>query len=227
MMLTKLQIKALRKLSRSPEASDYPGGTARTNIDNALEFIEKTLPDFRQRIAGKDVLDFGCGLGHQTVAMARAGARSVTGVDLPRSFLQTRWDELRKLGLNNINFRTGEIADQFDVVISCSSFEHFSDPAMILGLMRDRVRPGGQVLITFAEPWFSPRGSHSDGWTQLPWVNLIFPEHVVMEVRRQYRSDGARHYEDVEGGLNRMTVAKFERLIAASGLEIQEKHPLN
>jgi 2-polyprenyl-3-methyl-5-hydroxy-6-metoxy-1,4-benzoquinol methylase len=138
-MLASLQEQVLRRLSRAPDAPEYPGGTARTNIDNALEFIEKTVPDFRQRIAGKDVLDFGCGLGHQTVAMARAGARRVTGVDLPRPFLEKRWNELRQLGLNNIEFRTGEITDQFDLAISCSSFEHFSDPGMILGLMRDRV----------------------------------------------------------------------------------------
>lgn len=37
-----------------------------------------------------------------------------------------------------------------------------------------------------------------------------------MQVRSRFRCDGARRYEDVEGGLNRMTVGRFEDLIRAS-----------
>ena len=41
-----------------------------------------------------------------------------------------------------------------------------------------------------------------------------------MAVRSRYRDDGATRYEDVESGLNRMTVARFERTVAASGLTV-------
>ena len=60
-----------------------------------------------------------------------------------------------------------------------------------------------------------------DGFTRLPWVSLLFHERTVMNVRSRYRSDGARRYEDVEGGLNRMSVTRFERLMRESGLQIQ------
>ena len=42
-----------------------------------------------------------------------------------------------------------------------------------------------------------------------------------MHVRSQFRADGARRYEDVEGGLNRMTLAKFESIIRSSGLTVE------
>ena len=59
-----------------------------------------------------------------------------------------------------------------------------------------------------------------DGFTRVPWVNLLFPEQIVLRVRSRYRTDGALRYEDIEGGLNRMTVARFERLINESNMAV-------
>src|SRR5262249_35240629 len=89
----------------------------------------------------------------------------------------------------------------FDAIYSCSSFEHFADPAHVLTLMRERLKPDGLLVIAFAEPWFSPRGHHMSDFTRLPWVNVLFREADVMTVRASYHPDGATRYEDVEGGL--------------------------
>jgi hypothetical protein len=45
-----------------------------------------------------------------------------------------------------------------------------------------------------------------------------------MKARSRYRKDGAQAYEAVESGLNRMTLAKFERLIERSGLRVVDRH---
>ena len=74
--LTGLGEKILMSLWRDPQAADYPGATMRATVGNALEFLEKTVPGFRSLIAGK-VLDFGCGWGHQAVAMAKIGPEPV------------------------------------------------------------------------------------------------------------------------------------------------------
>jgi SAM-dependent methyltransferase len=212
----------LRALSRDPESEDYPGGTALTNLDNALDFILKTVPGFVSIVQGKDVLDFGCGAGFQAAALARCYAKSVVGIDLPRPFILSEWAKRAELGLANLTLTTELPASrQFDVVYSCSAFEHFDDPAQILDLMRQRTRPGGVVVITFAEPWWSPRGAHMDNFTRLPWVNVFFSEKTVLKVRASYRSDGATRYEDVEGGLNRMTLARFEKILHGSGLTVR------
>ncbi len=58
-------------------------------------------------------------------------------------------------------------------------------------------------------------------FTLLPWVNLLFSEKTVMKVRSRYRSDGAIKYEDVESGLNKMTVKRFERIIQSSNLSVE------
>ena len=59
-----------------------------------------------------------------------------------------------------------------------------------------------------------------NGFTRVPWVNILFDEATVMRVRAQYYDDGATHYEEISGGLNRMTVARFERIIRNSGMRI-------
>src|SRR5581483_5364790 len=216
--------RVLLKFCRPVDSPPYPGGTDRATIDNALDFLKKTVPDFLGLIRGKSILDFGCGYGQQAAALVLAGAANVTGLDLPRPDLQARWSQIEGLGLKNLRLTTSRPDGLFDVVLSCSSFEHFSDPAAILQQMREYARPGGLVIVSFAEPWLSPRGSHADGFTRLPWVNVFFSEKTVLRVRSRYKNDGAQRYEDVEGGLNRMTVRRFENLMRTSGMTIREIH---
>jgi SAM-dependent methyltransferase len=190
-----------------------------------LDFLNKTVPHFTELLRSKAVLDYGSGWGWQSVAMYEAGASNVLGVDIVASNLA----KARKLASDRacsdrVVFRDRlQPADMgaYDVAISCSSFEHFADPAAILEEMQSAVKPGGLVIISFAEPWYSPRGSHMNLFTKVPWVNLIWPEATVMKVRRRFRSDGAMRYEDVEGGLNRMTLDKFEGIIRQSGLKLR------
>lgn len=109
---------------------------------------------------------------------------------------------------------------QFDFVISQNSFEHFSDPVATLDEMASLLSQTGELLISFGPPWFAPYGSHMHFFCKLPWINLLFPEKTVMNVRGRFRNDGARTYEEVESGLNRMTVRKFEAIALHSGLNI-------
>ena len=214
--------RILTAFSRDPAAPDYPGGTSRTTLDNSLDFIIKTIPGFLGLIADKEVLDFGCGYGIQAAALAKTKARSVVGIDLPRPILQQEWAKRGELGLKNLSYTTDLPAGRlYDVVLSCSAFEHFEDPAYILSLMRQRCKPGGLVTVTFAEPWWSPYGAHMDGFTRIPWVNVWFSEDTVLRVRSRYRNDGAKRYESVEGGLNRLTLARFEQIMRDSGMKIR------
>ena len=56
--------------------------------------------------------------------------------------------------------------------------------------------------------------------TPIPWVHLLFPEDVIMAERRRFRPDeDAERFEDIRGGLNRMTLERFRTIMASSGLE--------
>ena len=234
MSLNQMQIgeRILLSISREPGSSEYGGATANYTVENALDFPKKTIPKLLDHIRDKVVLDYGCGPGYQAVAMAREGAKSVVGIDIIQAWL----DSGRALAAENkcddrVSFSEAKsfLGDsskrgKFDVVLCCGSFEHFEDSAKELANMKSLTRPGGRILVTFAEPWLSPHGSHMDGFCRLPYINVFFSEKTVMAVRSRFRDDGATRYEEILSGLNKMTLAKFERIIRNSGLRVEHQN---
>ena len=186
-----------------------------------LEGLLRVYPDLLAQIRGMRVLDFGCGWGRQSVALAEAGAKRVVGLDINADGLRhaREWSESRGVR-DRVEFVTELPREQFDFVFSKDSMEHFPDPAKSLDDMAKTLAPDGQMLVTFGPPWFAPYGAHMHYFTKIPWVHLVFPERTIMSVRKRYRHDGAVRFEDVEGGLNRMSVRKFARLVKASGLVV-------
>jgi SAM-dependent methyltransferase len=111
---------------------------------------------------------------------------------------------------------------RIDVVLSRDAFEHYPDPAAVLRQMWDLLVPGGSVFISFGPPWWHPYGCHMMFMGAPPWAHLWFTEQTIMEMRRRYRSDGATRFEEVEGGLNRMTIARFEDLVTRSRFIVRD-----
>lgn len=214
----------LVRLSRDPGTPDLnPEAVPAAPVD-ALRRLHSAIPGLATRILGRRVLDFGCGRGFQAVALATAGAGEVVALDTNEKLLATgrEWAVKQRVE-ERVRFTAAlgaEDEGSFDVVTSQNSMEHFPDPAAVLQAIRRALRPGGELLLTFSPPWFAPYGAHMHYFTSVPWVHLLFSERTVMAVRSRYRHDGATHYEEVEGGLNRMSVAKFERLVRDSGLEL-------
>ena len=216
--------RILLSFSYEQEEAATRGATANYNLENCLSFAQQAIPDFLGHIRGKNVLDYGCGLGWQSVRMALSGAKSVTGFDLDEKRLNYARQLASASGAShNTNFISELPKEQFEVTVSLCSFEHFANPEQELRKMSDLTECNGYILIAFAEPWFSHSGSHMNDYIRIPWINLLFPERVVMQARRKYRQDGAQRYEAVVGGLNKMSVSRFERIIQRSGLKVVHK----
>jgi SAM-dependent methyltransferase len=174
---------------------------------------------FWKLIRGKRVLDFGCGHGEEAMAIAERGAARVVGVDI-RSDVANEAERRRSLRqIANCVFATEYSAPgSIDVIVSIDSFEHFPDPAGVLGTMASLLAPGGIVVAAFGWPWFHPNGSH---FPLFPWAHLVLSESDVMAWRSRYKTDGARRYTEIEGGLNGMSIRRLRRLVAASPLEFR------
>ena len=114
--------------------------------------------------------------------------------------------------------------NSFDVVISQNAFEHFGDPEQILNEMNSLLKDSGIVLLTFGPPWLAPYGSHMHFFCKVPWINILFSEKTVMKVRSNFRNDGAVRYEEVESGLNRMTVTRFENIVSSNNMKLITKN---
>lgn len=210
--------RLLYSFSKNPKdvfsAGGYVKPTAQWTAATALAELVQEFPDFKLMIRGKRVLDYGCGDGFQSVAMAQEGAAFVLGVDIERE----RLDHGRRMarGLANVVFAEAA-RGEFDVAISLNSFEHFPEPERNLRDLAASIAPGGKILITFGSPWLSPYGSHMNFFTHFPWVNVVFSEKTVFAVRRLYRDDASRGYLP---GINKMTIRRFEKIVDASGLQV-------
>jgi SAM-dependent methyltransferase len=180
----------------------------------------------RLDFAGKSVLDVGCSGGTMCVRAARAGASSVTGVDLEvdhaRRFLAAQAaDVADRVEYVQTQGDLTELAGRtFDLVISKDSMEHYPEPERFIDLIVGLVRPGGELAIGFSPLWKSPKGGHIDFMTKLPWAHLLFSERTIMAERVRFRpEDPAESFATVRGGLNKMTLRRFDAIMSHTGLE--------
>jgi SAM-dependent methyltransferase len=184
--------------------------------------------DFASSIKDKVVLDYGCGYGQAVLCMAKMGARRVIGLDINEQALNYGRDRaidahvhsecvfLNAKYHGNLQALNGEV----DVIISHDAFEHYSDPKNELSVMWKLLRRGGSLFISFGPPWWHPYGCHLMFMEAPPWTHVFFNEQTIMAVRKLYRSDGAKRFENVEGGLNKMTIRRFEQLVRNSGFSV-------
>lgn len=105
-------------------------------------------------LAGKRVLDVGCGGGILADSMARKGA-DVTGIDLASKALRVA--RLHALEAQTPNVQYQEISVEalaaqapasFDVVTCMEMLEHVPDPASVVRACAELVKPGGWVFFS-------------------------------------------------------------------------------
>lgn len=171
-----------------------------------------------ERCRGRQVVDFGCGDGADAVELAREGARAVIGVDIQPHLLDVARARADAAGVSDRTAFVAQLDAPADVIVSLDSFEHFDDPAAILHAMAAALAPDGDVFVSFGPTWYHPLGGHL--FSVFPWAHLVFTERALCTWRRDFKADGATRFREVAGGLNQMTIRRFERLVAASPLAI-------
>ncbi|WP_310565903.1 bifunctional 2-polyprenyl-6-hydroxyphenol methylase/3-demethylubiquinol 3-O-methyltransferase UbiG [Hydrogenophaga sp.] len=105
-------------------------------------------------LAGKTVLDVGCGGGILSDSMARKGAQ-VTGIDLSTKALKVAQLHALEAGTSGVHYRevsaealAAEAPASFDVVTCMEMLEHVPDPASVVRACSQLVRPGGWVFFS-------------------------------------------------------------------------------
>jgi len=111
-------------------------------------FIDEHSP-----VAGRKVLDVGCGGGILSEALAQRGA-AVTGIDMGEAPLGVARLHAQESGLT-IDYRqvTAEAladqeAGQYDIVTCLEMLEHVPDPASVIRACATLVKPGGHVYFS-------------------------------------------------------------------------------
>lgn len=210
-----------------------PGRDTSVEASGAAEGCRDPLAELRrwygdafvEAVKDKIVVDIGCGAGEQILGIAKEGARLAIGADMREIYKEAEArtsaegvgdrvrftiDPLRNLGESSV-----------DIVYSLNAFEHFAEPGRILEDVYYILKPGGRFFVTFGPPWLAPYGVHHYFMIRYPWAHLLFSEGTILKIRRLYRDDNALRYEEVEGGLNKMTIRKYERYVRDSGFAFE------
>jgi 2-polyprenyl-6-hydroxyphenyl methylase/3-demethylubiquinone-9 3-methyltransferase len=114
-----------------------------------LAWIQTLAP-----LAGKKVVDIGCGGGILSDAMARQGAE-VLGADLAVKSLKVAQLHALEEGTQGVQYReisaedlAQEQAGQYDVVTCMEMLEHVPNPASVVKACSTLVKPGGWVFFS-------------------------------------------------------------------------------
>ena len=114
-----------------------------------LAWIQTLAP-----LAGKKVVDIGCGGGILSDAMARQGAQ-VLGADLAVKSLKVAQLHALEAGTQGVQYReisaedlAQEQAGQYDVVTCMEMLEHVPDPSSVVKACSALVKPGGWVFFS-------------------------------------------------------------------------------
>jgi len=104
--------------------------------------------------ADSRVLEAGCGVGAQTVTLARNSPDArIVSIDVSPDSLAHARAKAEAAGLGNVEFRQADIFDlpfdpgSFDHVFVCFVLEHVAQPVEALIALKELLRPGGTITV--------------------------------------------------------------------------------
>jgi len=110
--------------------------------------------DAHAQLAGKRVVDVGCGGGILSDSMARRGA-NVLGIDLAGKALKVAQLHALEAGTPSVEYRevaaealAEEMPGSFDVLTCMEMLEHVPEPASVVRACATLVKPGGWVFFS-------------------------------------------------------------------------------
>lgn len=101
---------------------------------------------------GHSVLEAGCGVGAQTVTLARNSPDArITSIDISEASLAQARGAIQAAGLSNVTLRQADIFElpfapaSFDHLFVCFVLEHLARPVEALKALKRVLKPGGTV----------------------------------------------------------------------------------
>lgn len=176
----------------------------RYQIPAATIHLGPMVPDIAELgidldVAGRRVLDFGCGGGQNAVACGLAGAATVIGIDPSQRQLAAARSLARRAGVA-VEFRDlshaclDDLAGTIDIVLSVYAMQFVADIRAALARIAALVRIGGTLVLSVDHPvrlageWrdheFVIEDYFAGGWQSWPYD---FPEAGLQVTMRRFR----------------------------------------
>ena len=104
--------------------------------------------------AGSRVLEAGCGVGAQTITLARNSPQAlITSIDVSEDSVAEAQQRVEAAGLTNVQFQQADIfalpfdPESFDHVFVCFVLEHLARPVEALLALKRLLRAGGTITV--------------------------------------------------------------------------------
>jgi SAM-dependent methyltransferase len=104
--------------------------------------------------AGSRVLEAGCGVGAQTVTLARYSPEAlITSVDISADSVAAARLAAEAAGITNVTFQQGDIfhlpfePNSFDHIFVCFVLEHLPQPVRALNILKTHLKAGGSITV--------------------------------------------------------------------------------
>lgn len=139
----------------------YKGIRGRENNANVL-FEIPALFSLMPDLAGKEVLDLGCGYGEHCKAFIEKGASKVVGIDISSKMLEVAKRENSDPAITYINMPMEDLDGlnmEFDIAVSSLAIHYVEDYRGLLRTIRQKLRPGGILIFSQEHPFNTAYGS--------------------------------------------------------------------
>ena len=142
-------------------------------MDRVLEPFGRAVVEAVGPVAGRSVVDVGCGCGWLALELAAGGGR-VVGVDVSRPMLGRARERAGERGLD-VDFRledaTGCALGGIDLVVSRFGVMFFADPVAAFGRMRRWLRADGELVVLVWQaaernPWMTEAQGIVAAWVE-------------------------------------------------------------
>jgi 2-polyprenyl-3-methyl-5-hydroxy-6-metoxy-1,4-benzoquinol methylase len=167
-----------------------------------VPWIEQTIP-----LAGKTVLEYGCGNAAVSCAFAERAQRLI-GVDIDPRWIELGNDEVRKRGLENVELElhpvesiidaVGARRGEIDVFLCYAVLEHLtlSERLAVLRLAREVVKSDGAIVVCETPNRLIYFDHHT---AQMPFFHMLPDELAVDYYGRSSRADFRQSIDEAAG----------------------------
>ena len=178
-------------------------------------------------LKGKEVMDFGCGMGNTSLWLAAEMGARVDGFDLDPNHIVVARELNRKFKVAGVHFEVRNILESpvdksYDFIMLNDVIEHIREewiPAILSNLINRNLKKDGAIFFSYP-PWEGPHASHLQRAIKIPWIQFFPQKYVYTLIGQNNRKlVGSKDLMTEYRELNHMTHKKLMSYLEPFPLE--------